>query len=211
MFKDRDEAARKLVEFLVHLRGHRPLVLAVPRGGVPMGRIIADGLGGELDVVLVHKLGAPGNPEFAVGAVDEEGDVEVADWARRLGVPEDYLQEEARRQSERLRERRRLYTPVRAPIERGGRVVIVVDDGVATGATMKSALRLVRKAGPERLVAAVAVAPPDALESLREAADEVVCLDSPRAFQAVGQFFRNFDQVEDDAVVRALQPRDGGS
>lgn len=205
MFKDRDEAARKLVDSLAHLRGRRPLILAIPRGAVPMGRIMADGLDGELDVVLVHKLGAPGNPEFAVGAVDEDGDIEVAEWSRGLGVPEEYLQQEARRQSERLRERRSLYTPVRAPIERAGRVVVVVDDGVATGSTMKSALRSVRKSGPDTLIAAMAVAPPEALDSLREAADEVVCLESPRTFHAVGQFFRDFRQVEDDDVVRALR------
>lgn len=205
MFRDRSEAAHRLAEALRHLRGKNPLVLAIPRGAVPMGRIIADELEGELDVVLVHKLGAPGNAEFAIGAVDEEGHVEVADWARGMGIDRAYIDTEADRQGRRLRERRARYMPVSHPIERAGRQVVVVDDGVATGSTMKIALRSVRRAAPEKLIAAVAVAPPDAVRALEEEADEVVCLHSPEVFRAVGEFFRDFRQVEDDEVVRELR------
>ncbi len=202
MFRDREDAARQLAERLTHLRDQAPLVLAVPRGGAPMGRVIADELQGELDVVLVHKLGAPGNPEFAIGAIDENGEVEL-----RSGKPLDAdrdLRAEADRQLERLRERRRRYSPVRPPIDPAGRAVVVVDDGAATGATLLAALRLVRAKGPERLVVALGVAPPDTVERLAQEADEVICLQKPAFFAAVGQYFQRFDQVEDDDVVEML-------
>lgn len=205
MFRDREEAGRQLAEALRGTVGEAPLVLAVPRGAVPMARIIAEALGGDLDVVLVRKLGAPRNPEFAIGAVDEAGRAEIGDWASGLGIEADYLQQEIARQSERLRERRRLYTPVREPIPRTGREVIVVDDGVATGATMKIALESTRKAGAARVIAAMAVAPPDAVHQLQSVADEVVCLHSPANFQAVGQFFADFRQVADEEVVSELR------
>jgi predicted phosphoribosyltransferase/SHS2 domain-containing protein len=203
IFDDREQAARLLAERLAAHAGQDPLVLAVPRGAVPMGRVIAERLGGELDVVLVRKLGAPGEPEFALGAVDEGGrmllNADALTYAKR-----DWLEAEAAREFERIRARRAQYTPVRAPIDPSGRVVIVVDDGVATGATLVAALRAVRACGPSRLIAATAVAAPDALARLADEADEVVCLDAPRGFAAVGQFFRDFSQVEDDAVIGLL-------
>lgn len=208
MFRDREDAARQLATRLTHLRGEHPLVLAVPRGGAPMGRIIADELDGELDVVLVHKLGAPGNPEYAVGAIDENGEVELR-GSQSLDADTD-LQAESRRQLDRLRERRARYSPVRPPIDPAGRTVIVVDDGAATGATLLSALRLVRAKGPQRLVVAIGVAPSDTVERLETEADEVVCPEAPVFFAAVGQYFQRFDQVEDDEVV-ALLGGNGGS
>lgn len=204
-FKDREEAAHKLAEALAHHRGTQPLVLAIPRGGVPLGRIIADALDGELDVALVHKIGAPGNPEFAIGAVDEAGTILTTDSTTQSGATDDYVETEAARQVAQLKERRRRYTPAHAPSDPCGRTVIVVDDGVATGATMRAALRMLRNRAPERLVAATAVASPDALEGLRSEADEVVCLDAPIWFHAVGQFFRNFSQVSDDTVEELLR------
>lgn len=202
MFRNREDAANQLAERLSHLRGQSPLVLAVPRGGAPMGRIIADALGGELDVVLVHKLGAPGNPEFAIGAIDENGEAEQRSGQSLDADPS--LRAEADRQLERLRERRARYSPVRPPIDPAGRAVVVVDDGAATGATLLAALRLVRAKGPERLVVALGVAPSDTLERLETEADEVVCPLAPASFAAVGQFFRDFGQVEDDDVVALL-------
>ncbi|MBA1148664.1 phosphoribosyltransferase [Ectothiorhodospiraceae bacterium WFHF3C12] len=210
MFVNREEAGRRLAEALKKRGLDDPLVLAIPRGAVPMARVIAEHLGGDLDVVLVHKLGAPGNPEFAIGAVDEEGHASVGDWARQLGIDEGYVRAEADRQSEALRSRRQRYTPVRSPIPRAGRTVVVVDDGVATGSTMKSALESVRKAGADRVIAAMAVAPPDAVNMLNGVADEVVCLDTPSHFQAVGQFFRDFRQVDDDEVIAVLRAFKGG-
>lgn len=204
LFRDREEAAYQLADRLSPYRGRHPLILAVPRGAVPMGRILADALDGELDVVLVHKLGAPGNPELAIGSVTEDGDVTVSPFAWEIGVTQEYVDQEAARRLADLRARRRAYTPVREPVDPAGRVVIVVDDGVATGATLLAALRGLRKREPAELVAAVAVAPTETLERIRTEADRVVCLATPEPFFAVGQFFFSFPQVSDEAVVRIL-------
>jgi putative phosphoribosyl transferase len=207
VFEDRIDAARQLAAALARFRGKNPLVLAIPRGAVPMGRQLARELEGELDVVLVRKLGAPGNPEFAVGAVDESGWTYLADWATEVGANKAYLADETATQLATMRARRALYTPARSPIDPAGRIVIVVDDGLATGATMMAALHSVRARHPARLVCAVPVASPDSLEKVRAYADEVVCLDAPLSFHAVGQFYRSFGQVEDREVVAALAGR----
>ncbi|MEJ2674718.1 MAG: phosphoribosyltransferase family protein [Acidihalobacter sp.] len=161
MFANRLEAAECLAERLAAYRGTHPLILAVPRGGVPMGEVLADRLDGEMDVVLVRKLGAPGNPEYAIGAVDETGHHELTPEAQVLSLSPAYIKAEVAAQQDVLRRRRGSYTPVRAPIAAEGRVVIVVDDGVATGATLLAALRSVRRSKPERVIAAVGVAPSD--------------------------------------------------
>ena len=207
VFEDRIDAARKLAQALAKYRGKNPLVLAIPRGAVPMGRIVADELGGELDVVLVRKLGAPGNPEFAVGAVDESGWTYLADYAADVGASQSYLADETATQLVTMRARRALYTPARPPIDPAGRIVIVMDDGLATGATMIAALHSVRARHPARLVCAVPVAAPESLEKVRSHADEIVCLDAPFGFHAVGQFYRTFGQVEDREVVATLAGR----
>jgi predicted phosphoribosyltransferase len=207
LFQDRIDAARQLAVALARYRGRNPLVLAIPRGAVPMGRLVAQELGGELDVVLVRKLGAPGNPEFAVGAVDEAGWTYIAEWAGEVGATQAYLADETSAQLATMRARRALYTPSRHPFDPAGRTVIVVDDGLATGATMIAALHSVRARHPARLVCAVPVASPDSLEKVRPHADEVVCLDAPLGFHAVGQFYRTFGQVEDREVVAALAGR----
>ncbi len=205
MFQDRADAARRLAARLQAYQGQNPLVLAIPRGAVPMGRVIAQQLGGELDVVLARKLHAPFLPEVAVGAVDESGWTYVSPHAGRLGADSDYVAQETRTQLQALRARRALYTPIRAPIDPAGRTVIVVDDGLATGATMVAALHGLRARHPARLVCAVSVASPEALALVRPLADEVVCLEAPPDFEAVGQFYRDFTQVEDDEVIRLLK------
>jgi predicted phosphoribosyltransferase len=204
-FRDRHEAARQLAERLHTYAGRHPLVLAIPRGAVPMARVIADALHGELDVVLVRKLGAPGNPEFAIGSIDESGWAYVADYAAAAGADEHYIEREKRRQLEVMRQRRAQYTAARAPIDPAGRIVIVVDDGLATGATMISALHALRTRKPQKLIAAVPVSPPDTLRKVEQLADEVVCLEVPDYFMAVGQFYLDFPQVEDEEVVRLLR------
>lgn len=205
LFDSRRDAAQQLANALSAFRDSNPLILAIPRGAVEMGRILADRLGGEVDVVLVRKVGAPGNPEFAVGAVDETGWMYVADHATIAGADAAYLAAEKTRQLDLLRQRRALYTPSRPPIDPKGRVVIVVDDGLATGATMIAALHAARARAPAHLVCAVPVAAPDSLRAVRSHADELVYLDAPYYFQAVGQFYREFPQVSDAEVVRLLE------
>ncbi len=170
-----------------------------------MARIIAEVLEGEMDVVLVHKLGAPGQSELAIGAVDEAGEIYLAGHAVELRVSKDYIAREKQAQMKTLRSRRAFYTPVRPPINPSGRVAIVVDDGIATGATMVAALRAVRAQKPSKLIAATAVASREALQMVRELADEVVCLDVPEIFYAVGQFFLEFPQVSDEEVITSLK------
>jgi putative phosphoribosyl transferase len=205
LFRDRQHAAELLARELATYKGRNPLILGIPRGGVVMAGVMADALGGEVDVVLVHKLRAPGQPEFAIGSVDEAGAVYLSGAVEKLGVRESYIAEESRLQRESMRKRRAQYTPVRPPVDPRGRIVVIVDDGLATGATMIAALHAVRGRKPARLIAATAVAPADTLERVRELADEVACLEVPHAFLAVGQFFKDFDQVEDGEVVEILR------
>ena len=203
-FDSRLDAARRLAKALVAYRGRNPLVLAVPRGAVGMGEVLADELQGELDVVLVRKLGSPRSAEFAVGAIDESGWTYVSGDAAAAGADAAYLEREKQVQLATLHKRRRQYTPARASIDPKGRITIVVDDGLATGASMIAALHAVRARQPARLICAVPVASPESLAHIRPYADEVVCLASPEEFYAVGQFYREFSQVEDTEVVAVL-------
>ncbi len=205
MFRDRIDAAQQLADRLKNYRGKHALILAIPRGAVPMAKIIADQLGAELDVVLVRKLRAPQQPELAIGSVDESGWTYLADYARAYGGTADYIETEKRDQMATLRQRRAQYTPIRPPISPVGRIVIVIDDGLATGATMISALHGLRATKPAKLICAVPVSPPETLAKVAELADEVVCLEAPDFFQAVGQFYRHFPQVDDDEVIEILR------
>ncbi len=205
MFYDREEAALELAERLDNYRGKNPLILAIPRGAVPMAKIIAEKLGGSYDVVLVRKLRAPLYGELAIGSVDESGWTYVADYAASVGADSEYIEAERQTQLDTIYKRRAQYTPVHHPINPAGRIVIVIDDGLATGATMISALHGLRNKKPAKLICAVPVAPPDTLKKIAEFADEVVCLEAPSDFRAVGQFYQYFPQVEDDEVIKILQ------
>jgi len=204
MFADRLDAAARLCKALHAWKGRNPLVLAIPRGALPMGKLIAQQLDGELDVVLVRKLRAPGSPEFAIGSIDESGWAYIAPHAHSAGADEAYIEKEKRLQLAVLNDRRARYTPGRGAIDASGRVAIIVDDGLATGSTMIAALHAVRSRNPATLVCAVPVASPDSLELVRPLADEVVCLHAPDDFYAVGQFYRTFGQVEDEEAIRLL-------
>jgi predicted phosphoribosyltransferase/predicted alpha/beta-hydrolase family hydrolase len=203
-FRDRDDAAQQLHAALAKYRDSKPVVLAIPRGAVPMGRIVADALGGELDVVFVRKLGAPGNPEYAIGAVDEQGAVTLNEQARWAGADDAYIQHEVRQQLALIHARRAYYRPNRAAVACVGRTVIVLDDGLATGSTMIAALKAVRAQAPKLLVCAVPVAARESLAQVARYADEVVCLATPSPFHAVGQYYFDFDNVGDEQVIDAL-------
>jgi predicted phosphoribosyltransferase len=185
-----------------------PLVLALPRGGVPVGAEIARRLGAPLDVSLVRKLGAPDQPELAVGAVADGASPEIVlntELAAAMGVSADFIAAEVARELAVMERRRREYAHVRPAAAPNGRSVIVVDDGVATGMTMQAALRAVRRQGPARLIAAAPVASRDAVAMLRKECDEVVCLSAPRRFGSVGSFYRSFAQVSDEEVAALLE------
>lgn len=207
MFKDRLDAARQLTKALKKYQGQNPLVLAIPRGAVPMGAWMAQALHGQMDVVLVRKLRAPFQPEVAIGAVDETGLAYLSPYAATLGIDPQYVKDEIKLQMKTLKARRRQYSQIRAPIPVQGRVVIVVDDGLATGATMMSALKTVRQHHPQHLVCAIPVASPDALSKIKPLADETVCLHAPEDFMAVAQFYQQFPQVDDAEVLASLQTK----
>ena len=205
MFKDRLEAAHQLSKALAKYHGQNPLVLAIPRGAVPMGAWMAQELNGQLDVVLVRKLRAPFDPEVAIGAVDETGLAYLSPYAATLGLDPQYVKDEIKLQMKTIKARRKQYSLTRAPVEVKGRVVIVVDDGLATGATMMSALKATREKQPRHLVCAIPVASPDALAKVKPLADETVCLSAPKDFMAVARFYRQFPQVDDEQVLVFLQ------
>ena len=206
-FRDRRHAGRELAERLVTEIEGPAVVLALPRGGVPVGLEIAKALGAPLDLVMVRKIGAPGQPELALAAVANGDHPELVvnrDVMRMAGVDEAWLEERKARELEEIARRRRRYLGDRARPRVAGRTAIVVDDGIATGATMLAALRAVRRAGPRELVLAVPVAPPDTIARLRPETDRILCLHTPRDFVAVGQFYEDFTQTSDEEVIAAL-------
>lgn len=206
-FPNRRAAGRMLGQELVKFRGSNPLVLALPRGGVPVAYEVAKGLGGELDLLLVRKIGAPGHPEFGIGAVVDGQPARTLlneDVAARLGVSPGYIHAEAQRELREIERRRQAYLGKRLPIGIEGRTVILVDDGIATGGTMRAALRAVREQKPSRLVLATPVGAPDSLLSLAAECDEIVCLVTPEPFYAVGAHYEDFTQTSDQEVTRLL-------
>lgn len=207
IFSDRRDAGRKLAGLLRTYASEKPLVLALPRGGVPVAFEVAKALGAPLDLLIVRKIGAPSNPEYGIGAVIDGAEPQVVlneEAMRMLRPPHAYVEAETRRQLAEIERRRIAYVGGREPLSPHGKTVIVVDDGVATGATVRAALRGLKKVGAAKIILAVPVAPRDVLESLRAEADEIVCLDAPDDFPSVGYYYADFTQTEDDEVISLL-------
>jgi putative phosphoribosyl transferase len=206
-FRDRVDAGRKLAARLSPLRGEKPIVLALPRGGVVVGYEIARVLDAPLDIIAVRKIGAPFHPEFGIGALVDGDEPELLldeESVRVVGATRDELDAQIERELREIRRREELYRGKRPRADVRGRTVIVVDDGIATGSSVRAALRAMRRAAPARLVLATPVAPPHTLESLRRECDEAVCLFSPAWFRAVGEFYGDFDQTTDEEVIELL-------
>ncbi len=207
MFRDRGDAGKQLAEKLQHLKNKKPIVLALPRGGVPVGFEVARALAAPLDVILVRKIGVPWQPELALGAVTDGEKPETfinKELAAALSISDDYVKEETVRQVDELERRRRIYCAGRAPVDIAGATAIVVDDGIATGATMRVALQAARKRDPARLVLATPVAAADTIEQLRPLADEAVCVELPIGLGAIGFYYTDFHQMSDDEVTGIL-------
>ncbi|HYB91430.1 MAG TPA: phosphoribosyltransferase [Candidatus Binataceae bacterium] len=208
VYANRAEAGRALAAALLKFKKDRPIVLGIPRGGVPVALEVARALDAELDVIVVRKLGAPNEPELGIGAIvdgDHPESVLNQEVMSYLGVSREYLDREIRKQLKEIHRRQQAYRGGRPPLRLEGRTVIVVDDGIATGGSTRAALRGARRAMPARLVLAVPVAPPSTLQALKGEADEIICLSSPEEFFAVGQFYRDFHQVSDEEVIRMLE------
>lgn len=201
MFKDRNEAAILLAKKLDKYKHKDGVVLAVPRGGLPVGFIIAKELGFPLEVVLSKKIGHPRNPEFAIGSVSLHGAI-INDGV--LDVSTDYIQNEANRIQKSLKEKFKLYMGKRKQINLKDKTVIIVDDGIATGSTILATIDVIRKSGPREIIVAVPVAPPSAVDKFTNAVDEFICLLIPDDFMGVGQFYENFSQVSDEEAIQIL-------
>jgi putative phosphoribosyl transferase len=206
-FLDRRDAGARLATALERFKGEKPVILALPRGGVPVAFEVARALAAELDLLLVRKIGAPGHRELAIGAVVDGKNPQLVlnrEIIAHAPPPPGYIEAEQKRELAEIERRRQLYRGAEPPPDLKGRTVIVIDDGIATGATMKAALRGVRQNEPRQLVLAVPVAPPDTLQALATECDEVICLSAPEWFHAVGSHYVDFAQTTDEEVVSLL-------
>jgi predicted phosphoribosyltransferase len=205
MFRNRTEAAELLADELLDRNLEADIVLAVPRGGLPLGRVVADRLGVPLDIVVAKKLGAPNNPELAIGAVASDGSLyRNDDIIDQLGVDEDYVEAEADRAAETARRKEATYRSGEEP-DLVGRRVVIVDDGLATGATAIACIRKAKATGAERVVLAVPVGSPESLDEAAQEADDVVAVEEPVPFGAVGRHYRDFSQVTDEEAKAYLE------
>jgi len=205
LFANREDAGARLGKALARFHGQRPLVLGIPRGGVPVAAQVAKALAGDLDVIVARKLGSPFSPELAVGAVTADGTRYLnAQTIDELDVPADYLDQVTKEKRAEAEARERRFRAGRDPLSVEGRTVLLVDDGLATGSTMIAAARSIRARHPQRLVIAVPVAPRETCDAMHAEADEVTCLETPAFFMAVGLHYRDFSQTEDEDVERIL-------
>jgi len=205
-FKNREEAAKRLAKELTEYREKNPVVLAIPRGGVVVAYEVAKALNAPLDLIIPRKIGAPGNPELAIGAVTEDGTTILNQHlVAELGISKEYIELEKEEQIQEIRRRIRVYREDAPPQSLEGKTIILVDDGIATGATMKAAIHSIRKQRPSAIVVATPVGPPDTVEELRREVDRLVCLIVFEPFFAIGQFYEDFSQVNDDEVIRLLR------
>lgn len=206
IFADRYDAGKKLARKLTPYKEEGPLLLAVPRGGVPVAFEIHRVLGGSLDLVIPRKIPAPHHSELALGAVAQDGSIVLnEEIVARLGVTPEYIAAEVSRQVKEIERRLHCYRGERPYPSPAGKTVIVIDDGVATGATLWAALKMIRNQGADRLILAVPVGPPESIASLRALVDELLCLSSPENFYAVGQFYADFTQIRDREVKELLE------
>lgn len=203
-FTNREHAASLLAEKLKPLSLTDPLILAIPRGGIVQGAVLARELNAELDVVISRKLRAPDQPELAIGAVSEDGQIYLDEYASALNISESYLEDQARFQMKEIESRKALFRGGNPPAKISGRSVIITDDGIATGSTMIASVKIIRDQNPKELIIAVPVIPRDRVENFRKLADQFICLHAPAEFYAVGQFYEDFSQVEDETVVQLL-------
>jgi predicted phosphoribosyltransferase len=205
-FSDRVEAGKRLASSLTDFAGKNAVVLAIPRGGVVVGYEISKALDASLDVIIPRKIGAPDNPELAIGAMTEDGTIILdATLVAYIGVPDSYIKEESERQKQEIERRLKMYRQNEPYPNLKGRDVIIVDDGIATGSTMKAALASVKNRGAKTVTVAVPVGPPSTIRELKKQADRVVCLYMPEHFAAIGQFYRDFDQTTDEEVIELLK------
>lgn len=205
-FSDRKDAGKQLASALTDFSFKEGMVLAIPRGGVVVGYEIASALNFKLDVIVPRKIGAPDNPELAIGAVTEDGTMILDDsLIMYLGVSNDYIYQESERQKQEIRRRQNFYRQGVSEPEIKDKNVIVVDDGIATGYTMKAALASVRNRGAATLTVAIPVGPPSTIKELKYQADNIVCLYTPEYFQAIGQFYSDFSQTTDEEVIELLK------
>lgn len=204
MFKNRVEAGQKLAEALKKFNNSpNTVILALPRGGVVVGYEVAKILNLPLDIVVPRKIGAPGDPEFAVGAITETGEMILNEEV--FGISEDYLKNEAEKEKQEAGRRLKLYRGSRPPLNLKNKAVILVDDGLATGLTMRAAIASVKKMKAKKIIVAVPVIPPDAVELIKKEADEIIYLGAPLLFGAVGAFYKEFGQTTDEEVIDLLK------
>jgi putative phosphoribosyl transferase len=211
LFRDRVDAGKRLGETLKRTMNKDVVVLAIPRGGVVVAKEVADALGAPLDVIVTRKISPPGEPEYALGAVTQEGEVIMdRQAAESLGAGRDYLEAEIAKKKEEVRERTKKFRGDRPFPSLEGKVVVVVDDGIATGSSVGAAVLSLKKLKPKEIVVAVPVAPADAVETLSDDGNRVVCLETPGPFFSIGEFYGDFEQVDDEEVRRILDGRRAG-